>query len=84
MSVVVDNPDEYWTAFLYYEKNTDKTKSKKERINQCKKEFPLMFTVWSNGEDKIVNYYEVILKSKYKDLPKDEVRDNKIEQILNS
>lgn len=84
VSVVVDNPDEYWTAFLYYNYNTDKTKSKKERINQCKKEFPLMFTVWSNGEDKIVNYYEIILKSKYKDLLKDEIRNNKIEQILNS
>ena len=84
VTVTVDNPDEYWTAFLYYQYNTDKSKSKSERIKQCKEEFPLMHTVWSDGENKIVNYYETILKTKYKDLPKDEIRNNKIEQILNS
>lgn len=82
VTVIVDNPDEYWTAFLYYEKNTDKTKSKIERINQCKKDFPLIHRVWSDGKDEIVNYYESILRNKYRDLSKDEQRNNKLNQIL--
>jgi len=55
----------YWEAWLYYEYATDKTKSKRERIEQCKKEFNLTWKVYSNGEEEIVNYYQHILKSKY-------------------
>lgn len=82
VSVVVDNPDEYWTAFLYYHRNTDKNKSKEERIEQCKREFPLTYKVSSNNEDKIVNYYEIILKPKYRDLSINEKRDKKINELL--
>lgn len=58
--------DDYWESWLYYEKNTDKTKSKKERINQCKKDFPRTFTVYhTNGDVETVDYYKLILKSKY-------------------
>lgn len=58
--------DSYWTAWLYYEKNTDKTKSKQERIDQCMKEFPQTWTVHhSDGRKEIINYYTKILKSKY-------------------
>ena len=60
----------------------DKTKSKIERINQCKKDFPLIHRVWSDGKDEIVNYYESILRNKYRDLSKDEQRNNKLNQIL--
>jgi hypothetical protein len=55
----------YWEAWLYYEYATDKTKSKRERIEQCKKEFNQTWKVYSNGEEEIVNYYELILKTKY-------------------
>ena len=82
VTVIVDNPDEYWTAFLYYEKYTDKTKSKVERINQCKKDFPLTNRVWSNGKAEVVNYYESILRKKYRDLSSDELRDKKLDEIL--
>ena len=37
------NVSHYWEAWLYYEYVTDKTKSKRERIEQCKKEFPLTY-----------------------------------------
>jgi hypothetical protein len=55
----------YWEAWLYYEYATDKTKSKRERIEQCKKEFNLTWKVYSNGEEEIINYYKLILKTKY-------------------
>jgi hypothetical protein len=51
----------YWEAWLYYEYATDKTKSKRERIEQCRKEHNQTWTV-SGGE---IDYYEHILKPKY-------------------
>ena len=57
----------YWEAWLYYERDTDKTKSKRERVEQCKKEFPQTYTVWNGTEPegKVVDYYDSILKPKY-------------------
>lgn len=73
VTVVAEHPDEYWTAWLYYERNTDKTKSKKERIKQCKKDFPLTYKIYyknpDNGEnisEETKDYYNSILKTKYR------------------
>jgi len=55
----------YWEAWLYYEKATDKTKSKRERIEQCRKEFSQTWTVSSMGKEEVVDYYQRILKTKY-------------------
>ena len=55
----------YWEPWLYYEYRTDKTKSKRERIEQCRKEAP---ETWSSGsgENKVTtDYYPLILKQKY-------------------
>jgi hypothetical protein len=55
----------YWEPWLYYEYRTDKTKSKRERIEQCIKEAP---ETWSSGsgESKVTtDYYPLILKQKY-------------------
>ena len=51
----------YWEAWLYYEYATDKTKSKRERIEQCRKEHNQTWTVAGGS----IDYYEYILKSKY-------------------
>jgi len=51
----------YWEAWLYYEYATDKTKLKRERIEQCRKEHSQIWTV-AGGE---IDYYEYILKPKY-------------------
>ena len=51
----------YWEAWLYYEYATDKTKSKRERIEQCRKEHSQTWTV-AGGT---IDYYEFILKPKY-------------------
>ena len=56
----------YWESWLYYEYATDRTKSKHERIEQCRKEFPQTWTISSYGkEDETIDYYTRILKSKY-------------------
>jgi hypothetical protein len=55
----------YWEAWLYYEYATDKTKSKRERIEQCRKEFNQTWKVSSQGKEEVVDYYQHILKSKY-------------------
>ena len=40
IAVIFQAPEKshYWTSWLYYEYNTDKTKSKAERIKQCREE----------------------------------------------
>jgi hypothetical protein len=55
----------YWEAWLYYEYATDKTKSKRERIKQCRKEFNQTWTLSSMGKEEVVDYYQRILKTKY-------------------
>ena len=55
----------YWEAWLYYEYATDKTKSKRERVEQCRAEFNQTWTRSKDGKDEVIDYYERILKSKY-------------------
>jgi hypothetical protein len=55
----------YWEAWLYYEYATDKTKSKMERVEQCRKEFSQTWTSSKNGVDETIDYYDRILKQKY-------------------
>ena len=52
----------YWEPWLFYEYSTDKTKSKRERIEQCRKEAP---ETWTSSSEGTIDYYERILKSKY-------------------
>jgi len=56
----------YWEAWLYYEYATDKTKSKRERIEQCRKEATQTWTSHKHDEEPVTtDYYTKILKSKY-------------------
>jgi hypothetical protein len=55
----------YWPCWLYYEYKTDKTKSKRERIEQCRKEAPETWRSSKDGVDVVTDYYELILKPKY-------------------
>jgi hypothetical protein len=67
-AIMVYSPynSQYWEAWLYYDRNTDKTKSKRERIEQCRKEYPQTYEVWEKGEEgKIIDYYDLILRKKY-------------------
>ena len=61
-----DKVDAYWESWLYYEYNTDKTKSKRERIAQCRKKAPQTWSRFNkDGTKTTTDYYEHILKSKY-------------------
>jgi hypothetical protein len=63
----VPDLNHYWEAWLYYHYETDKTLSKKERIEKTKKEFSLTYTVsYGTGIQESINYYDTILKKKYK------------------
>jgi hypothetical protein len=56
----------YWEPWLYYEYATDKTKSKRERIEQCRKEAPQTWTSSRHDEEPVTtDYYTKILKPKY-------------------
>jgi hypothetical protein len=65
VTFIVPETPHYWEAWLYYERNTDKTLSTEERLKQCIKGFPLNYTRYQNGHKDVINYYNMILKSKY-------------------
>ena len=58
-------PAPYWESWLYYEKKTDKTKSKAERIAECRKNAPQKWTETEKGKETKIDYYDEILKKKY-------------------
>lgn len=62
--VIAKERGHYWEAWLYYNNNT--TGTQRERIERCKEEFPLTFTNYNGKEKKTINYYDLILKDKYK------------------
>lgn len=56
----------YWEPWLYYEYSTDKSKSKRERIEECRRNYPQTWWVSSKGGTKeTIDYYDLILKRKY-------------------
>jgi hypothetical protein len=58
----------YWECWLCYEYSTDKTKSKKERIAECRKLLPQIWTTRSKDDGTSIeetDYYNIILKPKY-------------------
>ncbi len=67
MAITIYSPyqDHYWTSWLFYKNDTDKTKSKMERVEQCRKEFSQTWTSSKNGVDETIDYYDKILKQKY-------------------
>ena len=60
-------PSMYWECWLCYEYSTDKTKSKKERIAECRKLLPQIWTRHNKdtGNKEETDYYNIILKPKY-------------------
>lgn len=65
VTVLAPEQHRYWEAWLYYERDTDTTKSRRERIAQCRAEFSLKCTVWNGGTESKVDYYESVLRKKY-------------------
>lgn len=67
VAVIFSAPEQshYWESWLYYEYNTDKSKSQKERIKQCQQDFKQNWIGWKDGVETKTNYYQFILKDKY-------------------
>jgi len=57
--------DHYWTSWLFYKNDTDKTKSKLERVAECREKFPQTWISSKDGVDETIDYYDRILKPKY-------------------
>jgi len=62
---VPEHADHYWECWLIYEKHTDKSKSKIERIRQAKKIFPCIWTSHYKDKTETICYWDLILKDKY-------------------
>ena len=61
----VSSNDAYWESWLYYTNDTKGTK--KERVEQCKKDNPKRSTIYRQGQEaRDVDYYNSILKRKYR------------------
>ena len=69
MTVYHPHHTHYWESWLCYEYRSDKNKSKRKRVNFCRRKSPQK---WSSGdgENKVVtDYWDLILKPKYKRKP---------------
>lgn len=62
---VSEHNDELWTAWLYYERNTNQTKNVSDRIEECRNNFSLTYTWYKNGTEETIDYYNLVLKEKY-------------------
>ena len=84
IALIISVPDEqhYWESWLYYNKITDKTKSVLERVKECQKDYPQNWEKSTNGVTVKVNYYESILKKRYRPVKLNELRDKKLRSIL--
>ena len=65
VTFAASNPAPYWESWLYYEYSTDKTKSKAERIAQCRKKAPQTWIIHEGNTETKIDYYDEILKKKY-------------------
>ncbi len=84
MAIIVDaiHQEHYWPAWLFYQKNTDKNNNTEERVQKCIEEFPMKWTRSINGESENVDYYNFVLKEKYRPLTKSQVRDRKLHFLI--
>ena len=84
IAITISAPEEdhYWESWLYYQSETDKTKSKLQRAIQCQKKYPQNWSQTINGVETKINYYDTILKKKYILKNIDEVREDKLNSLL--
>jgi len=72
----------YWESWLYYQYETDKKKSKLERAIQCQKEYTQIWETSKDGVRTKVDYYDKIIKKKYRVKNIDEIREDKLNSLL--
>ena len=82
ITIVAPEQHHYWESWLYYQYKTDKTKSKLERAIQCQKEYNQVWTQTKNGVETNIDFYDIILKKKYRLKSVDEIREDKLKSIF--
>lgn len=82
ITIVAPEQDHYWESWLYYQYETDETKSKLERAIECQKEYSQNWSQTINGVEKNINYYDMILKKKYILKSVKELREDKLNSLL--
>lgn len=55
----------YFEPFLFYYYATDRTKSRQERVKECREKFSCTWNKYSGDKKETINYYDLILKKKY-------------------
>ena len=65
ITFVAPETHHYWECWLCYTRDTDKSKSTKERIAQAKEIFPCKWETTINGLTTKICYWDVILKEKW-------------------
>jgi hypothetical protein len=69
MTVYHEHHSHYWESWLCYEYRSDKNKSKRKRVNFCRRKSPQKWST-GHGENKVVtDYWDLILKPKYQRKP---------------
>lgn len=63
---IPENDMHYFECWLYYSKETDKSKSREERIKQAREKYSCKWTTYRNEVEEKICYWDVILKEKYK------------------
>ena len=58
---VPENDCHYWECWLAYEYDTDKSKSRKERLKEAIEKHPCTWTSHYNGEKTTTDYWKLIL-----------------------
>ena len=66
LTFVAPHNDHYWESWLYYTRETDKSKPIAERLSQCRKKAPQTWTRHGSDNTKVTtDYYNLILKDKW-------------------
>jgi len=63
ITFVAPHSDHYWECWLYYDRETDKTKTPKERISDAKRIYPCIWKTHRDGVEEEICYWNLILKN---------------------
>lgn len=85
IAIIISAPEQdvYWESWLYYQSETDKTKSKSERAIECQKKYPQVWKISKKQVETKIDYYDLILKKKYRIKNIDQIREDKLNSLLN-
>lgn len=81
IQVIAIEEHHYWESWLFYQRHTDKNQSVFNRVQQTIKEFPQNWSQTKDGETIKIDYYQTILKDKWKPKSLSDLREQKLKSI---